>query len=202
MRSGTFVVALVGVLALSTPALTQIYKWTDERGVTHFGNVAPPGVDAETVQPPPLSQPEDGTEPAPAAREQSDDTATPERPAREGPYASLSDDAFSSVVTRERGSMRRELAAAKRELAEATAELERERGRKAVPTPSVEFDRIIQGVTGLGEGPPPDRENELAARKDAALKKVEVIQQRFGELEREAVARYGSLPSWWMPLER
>jgi hypothetical protein len=201
MRSGTFVVALVGVLALSAPAVAQIYKWTDERGVTHFGNVAPPGVDAETVQPAP-SQAEDGAEPAPAAQEESDDTAAPERPAREGPYASLSDDAFSSVVTRERGSMRRELAAAKRELTEATAELERERGRKAAPTPSAEFDRIIQGVTGIGEGPPPDRENELAARKDAALKKVEAIEQRFGELEQEAIARYGSLPGWWMPLER
>lgn len=201
MRSETFVVALVGFLALAAPARAQTYKWTDERGVTHFSNVAPPGGKAETIQPGP-SSPSESSEGAPAAADRTEEGGVIEKPAREGPYASLSDEAFSSVVTRERGTMRRELTTAKRDLAEATSALDRERERKAVPTPATEFDRIIQGVTGIGEGPPPDRETELEARKDAALKRVEAIQQRFGELEREAIARYGSLPAWWMPLER
>lgn len=202
MRSGTFVVALVGFLALAAPAPAQTYKWTDERGVTHFSNVAPPGGKAEMIQPGPSSPSESSSEGAPATPDRAEPGAAVEKPAREGPYASLSDDAFSSVVTRERGTMRRELVTAKRELAEATSALEEERERKAVPTPATEFDRIIEGVTKVGEGPPPDREKELEARKDAALKRVETIQQRFGELEREAIARYGSLPAWWMPLER
>lgn len=31
------------LIALSFPALAQVYKWTDENGVTHFGSQPPPG---------------------------------------------------------------------------------------------------------------------------------------------------------------
>ncbi|WP_375191798.1 DUF4124 domain-containing protein [Marinobacter sp.] len=38
---------LIFLTALSFPAFSQVYKWTDENGVTHFGNQPPPGEQEE-----------------------------------------------------------------------------------------------------------------------------------------------------------
>lgn len=52
---------LILLLAFSFPVSAQVYKWTDENGVTHFGSQPPPGqnesVDA-TNPPPSGSRPE------------------------------------------------------------------------------------------------------------------------------------------------
>src|SRR5260370_36230448 len=36
-------------LAVAAPALAQVYKWVDERGVTHYGERPPPGGKASEV---------------------------------------------------------------------------------------------------------------------------------------------------------
>ena len=65
-------VAVLAVVALlATPALGgPVYKWTDARGVVHFGDVPPhaPGVNAETMPPapPPVARPPQEAEATPA----------------------------------------------------------------------------------------------------------------------------------------
>ena len=56
-----FIIILLATL--STPAVCEIYKWTDENGVTHFGSQPPPG-QQETVDIKPASGP--GAEPGEA----------------------------------------------------------------------------------------------------------------------------------------
>jgi hypothetical protein len=48
-------------LAFSTAAAAQQYKWVDQNGKTQYGDVPPPGVQAQRLRPPPA-----GTAPAPA----------------------------------------------------------------------------------------------------------------------------------------
>lgn len=61
------------MLALSTSAMaSQVYKWVDEKGVTHFGAQPPQGQEATTINtaaPPPRPVP---SEPAPSFDEQLD----------------------------------------------------------------------------------------------------------------------------------
>lgn len=61
------------LLALSTSAMaSQIYKWVDDNGVTHFGAQPPQGQQSTTINtsaPPPTSTP---SMPAPTADEQPD----------------------------------------------------------------------------------------------------------------------------------
>ena len=56
MRTKRFVTVAVLLVALacftSSPALGEMYKWTDERGVVHFSDTAPPkSGDVEIVKP-------------------------------------------------------------------------------------------------------------------------------------------------------
>ncbi len=39
------------VLLLSAPCQAAIYKWVDEKGVTHYTQLPPPGVQAEEIEP-------------------------------------------------------------------------------------------------------------------------------------------------------
>jgi hypothetical protein len=55
-----FIAALA--LAFSAAALAQQYKWVDQNGKTQYGDVPPPGVNAQRLRPPPP-----GSAPAPAA---------------------------------------------------------------------------------------------------------------------------------------
>jgi hypothetical protein len=61
------------MLALSTTAMaSQIYKWVDDKGVTHFGAQPPQGQEATTINtatPPPRST---SSAPAPSVEEQLD----------------------------------------------------------------------------------------------------------------------------------
>ena len=67
-------VAILAVVALlATPALGgPVYKWTDARGVVHFGDVPPhaPGVNAQTMPapPPPVARPPQEPEATPTRR--------------------------------------------------------------------------------------------------------------------------------------
>ncbi|WP_305966903.1 DUF4124 domain-containing protein [Marinobacter salsuginis] len=40
---------LLLLIALTPPASAQVYKWTDENGVTHFGSQPPPGTKEEVT---------------------------------------------------------------------------------------------------------------------------------------------------------
>lgn len=40
---------LLLLIALTPPAFAQVYKWTDENGVTHFGSQPPPGIKEEVT---------------------------------------------------------------------------------------------------------------------------------------------------------
>ena len=74
--------ALVHFLILAVaaaPAFAQVYKWVDERGVTHYGERPPQGGKASEV-PDKLSSP--GGVPKPAAQP---DPASPSSPAADGP---------------------------------------------------------------------------------------------------------------------
>ena len=204
----TLKVAGAGLLALLVPsavlAQSAVYKWKDAQGKVHFSNVQPgegttPG-DA-TVVAPESSAPAvvDPAIPPPPARVVGEPVlgapaATP------GPYSNLEGDAFSTTVTRERVTLRRDLQAAKRELDQVTKEYESEILRKSVPTPAQVHDRIFQAVTGVGASAP-DRQEEFAERKKRAEKRVADIRFRYSELENEAIKRYGSLPGWWLPIE-
>lgn len=61
------------MLALSTSAMaSQVYKWVDDQGVTHFGAQPPQGQEATTINtaaPPPRQAP---STPAPSIEEQLD----------------------------------------------------------------------------------------------------------------------------------
>lgn len=61
------------MLALSTAAMaSQVYKWVDDKGVTHFGAQPPQGQQATTINtaaPPPRQA---ASEPAPSIEEQLD----------------------------------------------------------------------------------------------------------------------------------
>ena len=206
--------AMAGVLAVLVPmsALAQsgVYKWKDAKGKIHFSNVPRDG--AELVEP--ESAPAPAEEPAaPVAREEG--VTAPEEPVlteeprgsapapvgTRGPFSNLSDEVFSNRVTAERLKLRRELTAAKRELADVSRDYELEVARKQAPTPAQVHDRIFVGVTGVENGAPPDREEELRVKKEAAVKRVEGLRARYAVIEAEATTRYGSLPGWWLPIE-
>ncbi len=206
--------ALAGVLAVLLPvsALAQsgVYKWKDEKGKIHFSNVPRDG--AELVAP--ETAPAPAEEPAaPVAQEEG--AAAPEAPVlteeprvaapvpvgTRGPFSNLTDEGFSNRVTAERLKLRRELTAAKRELADLSRDYELEVARKKVPTPAQVHDRIFIGVTGVENGAPEDREEELRVKKEAAEKRVGDIRARYAAIEAEATQRYGSLPGWWLSIE-
>lgn len=44
-------VLLACVSATHAPAWAQVYKWVDEKGVTHYGSVPPPGAKRTVIQP-------------------------------------------------------------------------------------------------------------------------------------------------------
>jgi hypothetical protein len=201
--------AVAGLLAVLVPlsALAQsgVYKWKDENGKIHFSNVPRAGAElvAPEAAPPPAEEPApvvEGVAPAqePVPVEQPRVAAPVGTP---GPFSNLSDEAFSTRVTAERLKLRRELTAAKRELADLSREYEGEVARKRVPTPEQIHDRIFIGVTGVENGAPPDREEELRLKKEAAQKRVEEIRARYAAIEAEATQRYGSLPGWWLSIE-
>lgn len=61
------------MLALSTTAMaSQIYKWVDEQGVTHFGAQPPQGQQATTINPSAPPPRPASSEPAPTVEEQLD----------------------------------------------------------------------------------------------------------------------------------
>jgi hypothetical protein len=63
----------LGVLFASAAAAQQ-YKWVDQNGKTQYGDVPPPGVQAQRLKPPPA-----GTAPAPApAAKKGDKPLSPE----------------------------------------------------------------------------------------------------------------------------
>ena len=206
-----FAVALVLTVLVPVSALAQsgVYKWKDASGKVHFSNVPREGAElvAPESQAPPVEEPA-----APVAREEDSATeesapaeeprvAAPARVGTPGPFSTLSDEGFSTRVTAERLRLRRELTAAKRELADLSREYESEVARKQVPTPEQVHDRIFIGVTGVENGAPPDREEELRLKKEAAGKRLEQIRARYAAIEAEAIQRYGSLPSWWLSIE-
>ena len=201
--------AVVGVLAVLVPvsALAQsgMYKWKDENGKIHFSNVPRDGAELVAPESAPAPAEEPAVLVAPVGEErvpaEEPRVAAPVPAGTPGPFSKLSDEGFSTRVTGERLKLRRELTAAKRELADVSREYESEVARKKVPTPVQVHDRIFIGVTGVESGPPPDREEELRLKKEAAEKRVEEIRGRYAAIEAEATKRYGSLPSWWLSIE-
>jgi hypothetical protein len=69
-------------LAVAAPALAQVYKWVDERGVTHYGERPPQGGKASEV-PDRLASPPSGAVAAPQASTQSNPRQA-ESPPRQG----------------------------------------------------------------------------------------------------------------------
>lgn len=53
MKSRLALLSCLMLWAASSPA--QMYKWVDERGVTHYSEKPPPGRKAQQIQPPPAS---------------------------------------------------------------------------------------------------------------------------------------------------
>jgi len=51
MRAGWWLIVSAFAFTLHAPASSQIYKWVDEAGVTHYGSVPPAGARATPVQP-------------------------------------------------------------------------------------------------------------------------------------------------------
>jgi len=60
----------LALLAMAAPALAQVYKWVDERGVTHYGERPPQGRKASEV-PHKLGSPGGGSPAPPDAAQQS-----------------------------------------------------------------------------------------------------------------------------------
>ncbi len=61
------------MLALSTSAMaSQVYKWVDDKGVTHFGAQPPQGQQATTINTAPPPPRQAASEPAPNIEEQLD----------------------------------------------------------------------------------------------------------------------------------
>lgn len=64
------------LLALATPALAEVYKWTDEQGKVHYSNVPPPTVETEPVKlthPEGVKPPERNVEPPVRRNREADD---------------------------------------------------------------------------------------------------------------------------------
>lgn len=73
MIRGTAVAFLLGLLSTAGLADTEtIYKWTDENGVVHYGELPPEGVDAELVTVD-SAAPEDADDPYASVRRSPDD---------------------------------------------------------------------------------------------------------------------------------
>ncbi|MGH7805966.1 MAG: DUF4124 domain-containing protein [Candidatus Binatia bacterium] len=212
----TLRIIVAGWLAVLVPvsvlAQGAVYKWKDENGKVHFSNVPSEAASREgaTMVAPDTAPPAEPAAPAPADEMGAPaEIAPPAEPAvaapvpagTPGPFSSLSDEGFSTRVTGERLKLRREITAAKRALDEVTKDYDGEVARKRVPTPQQIHDRIFVGVTGVEDGAPPDREEELRKKKEQAGKRVEEIRARFAALETEAVKRYGGLPAWWLTIE-
>ena len=181
-------------LVLSAPAgAQQVYQWKDESGRTHFSNVGPTGGEVVTES----GSPRETAEPAAQAPE-----AAPRETAREkksdGPYATLSDDAFSSTVSRRRSELRSRLRSAEREMSRIDSEIASYRRTREAAFE--EHGAQLQGMT-RPENVPSDEEDKLLERKKDLEAEVAAIRKEYDELREAAVDRHGSTPGWWRPLD-
>ena len=71
MRSGLALLSCLVLWAASSPA--QMYKWVDERGVTHYSEKPPPGRKAQQIQSAPAAP---ATPPAPASTQSTNPAPT------------------------------------------------------------------------------------------------------------------------------
>lgn len=84
MRLSWWLIVVAFAFTLHAPAWSQIYKWVDEAGVTHYGSVPPAGARATPVQPAVPVVPAASSAPAEqAGRAPGDDVRTVEQDASE-----------------------------------------------------------------------------------------------------------------------
>src|SRR5262249_12603470 len=72
------------IAALAAPAFAQVFKWVDERGVTHYGERPPRGAKATEVQDK-LASPPPARAGTPASPAQKEEPRTGQPPANPGP---------------------------------------------------------------------------------------------------------------------
>ena len=182
----------------------QVYRWTDEKGKVHFSNVAPPGQEEKTEEsapaaPEPLtSEPEGPSGSVVEPRESAD--SEKKEPAKEKPgrFSDLSDDSFSTRVSRQRATLKKDLAQAKRHVRDLDEQIAAVREERSQATSGAILS--LQGVTAPGNV---DSERELALKKDKedTEKRIQEIRKEYDELREEAVKRYGGVPGWWLSIE-
>jgi hypothetical protein len=182
---GLVAAALLGLAIVSPARAEKIQQWKDENGSIHFSNVGGGGEEMNPETAP-------STETAPAAA----------KPAAEGDkksrFTDLSDETFSSQVSRERMRLRKEIQNERQRMAELDQKMEEIR---RIRTSSV--GAAIGQLAGVRA--PEDRKSEeeleLEKQKTKSEEKIAAIRKQYDEMHDEAVKRHGGSPAWWLPLD-
>ena len=186
-----FRMGLVVVLLAASAAAQEVYRWKDPSGRLHFSNVGP---GEKTSRSSGEVGAEVGRKRAPSIAR----TAPKTEPDGKDPYSDLSEEQFSSVASRKRDDLRRELRDTKARIVAIDAELASlKRTRENTLR---EYSTKLQGFR-MPEPIPSDREEELAEEKKEAEKKIADIHKRYAEVGDSAAKRHGETPSWLRPLE-
>ncbi|MGH7859212.1 MAG: hypothetical protein ACREQY_17935, partial [Candidatus Binatia bacterium] len=125
-------------------------------------------------------------------------TASQAKNEKESPYANLSEESFSSVASRKRAELKRQLDGAKKELRSIDGEL-----TSLKQTRDRTFEQYGQQLQGVTRPEPrlSEREEELLEERQKVEKRIESIRASYDEMKEEAGKRHGSVPGWWLPLD-
>lgn len=186
--------ALLALAAAAPPpaAADKIVQWKDEQGRVHFSNIGPSG-DAKQAE---ETAPAETNAPLVLPPAASGDAATGEK--EKSRFADLSDDTFSSEMSRQRGRLRRELRDAKgrvEEIDQKLATVHREKNALA--------DQVRATLQGVIDPKDVDSGEEKALKEEKVKteKRISEIRKQYDDLHEDAVKRTGGQPSWWLPLD-
>jgi hypothetical protein len=177
--SGVIVGVLLG--ALAEPAWAEdIYRWTDATGRVHYSNT--PAAREEPVRVISTSRgqiPEAG-----AGAEAASESGSAAEPAGD-----------ASVRRR---ALERDFQASERRLGELDAELAR---LAALRTRFAAGTEATGGVATRAADARSEEELVLERERAALVERLAEIRAGYAKLEEEVVARHGSRPDWWSPLD-
>lgn len=188
---------LLAALSAAAANAQQVYRWTDEQGRVHYSNVGPSGEATDASSSPAQSAPAT-EESRPAPPSGSEERRSAGKKEEETRYSKLSGDEFSARATRERLSLKRDLADQKRRVGEIDGELADLRNKRDEVL--ADAAQRLQGVSRPEFYVSP-REEELQKGRKEAEERMKEIRDRYAELKKEAEKRHGGLPQWWLPLE-
>src|SRR5712671_1106850 len=191
-------------LAVAAPALAQVYKWVDERGVTHYGERPPQGGKASEV-PDRLASPPSGSVPGPQGSTQSNPRQGESPPSEREPRpAAPQTEPTEDRLTRrqEQCNQQRELLARlsqnpRAEIADAIARQEKlvaEQCKDSERPPQSGKANEAPSRLGQGEIPAKDREPRPGTTQTERTEDQQTRRQEQCNQQRELLARLKQSP--------